>query len=118
MAQTYDSIGGDGRRTVWHGVDTTSDNAVIVETGDVSHLDTFTMMCSAGAFDVYVTLDGTNWTTASLSLSDLGATSTDPVIVGSANRLFGFAGVFRGVRVLQEITNVTDFTMVGRDSAR
>jgi hypothetical protein len=50
---------------------------------------------------VFVSLDGTNYSTAGLSLADLGSTSTDPVIVTAANRTYGFRGVYRLIRVLQ-----------------
>lgn len=84
------------------GAVTAADNAVVTEfTQILTGTDTFVLMSTAGAMDVLVTLDGTNWTTAPLSLTDLGATTQDPVIVTAANRLYGFRGLFKGIRVLQ-----------------
>lgn len=79
-----------------------ADNATVIDfTDNVEAHDTFLLMSTQGAMDVFVSLDGTNYTTAALSLADLGATSTDPVIVTAANRLYGFRGKFRKIRVLQ-----------------
>lgn len=79
----------------------TNDNDVAIQTEDVSEFDTFLLQSTQGAMDVLVSLDGTNYSTAPLSLADLGATSTDPVIVTAANRTYGFRGVYRLIRVLQ-----------------
>ncbi len=78
-----------------------NDNDVIVQTGDVSMYDEFLLMTTAGAVDVLVSLDGTNYSTAPLSLIDLGATTSDPVLVTAANRIYGFYGTYALIRVLQ-----------------
>lgn len=78
-----------------------SDNAIAIQTEDVSEYDTFLLQSTQGAMDVFVSLDGTNYSTAPLSMADLGSTSTDPVIVTAANRTYGFRGVYRLIRVLQ-----------------
>jgi hypothetical protein len=44
-------------------------------TANVQHHELFTLMSSAGAVDVWVTLDGTNFSTAALALEDQGATA-------------------------------------------
>ena len=80
----------------------TSDNDVVIDfTGIPDDVDTFILMSTAGAMDVFVSLDGTNYSTAALSLTDMGATTADPVIVTVANRAYGFRGKFAAVRVLQ-----------------
>lgn len=81
--------------------DGTNDNDVVIQTEDVSKWDTFQFMSTAGAMDAFVSLDGTNYTTAAISLQDMGATTSDPVIVSAANRLYGFRGKFAKVRLLQ-----------------
>jgi hypothetical protein len=63
--------------------------------------DTCELMSTAGAMDVVVSLDGTNFTTAALSLADLGAITSDPVVVTAANRLYGFRGKFAAIQVRQ-----------------
>jgi hypothetical protein len=86
----------------------TADNDVLIQTNDVSRMDSFTLMSTAGAVDVYVTLDGTNYATAPLSLQDFGATTNDPVIETVAGRVYQFRGKFKAVRVLQKgATNPT-----------
>lgn len=92
---------GGSRRQLWKGIAGVSDNDIVLETTDVSHLDTFCLMSTAGAMDVLVSLDGVNFTTAPLSMADLGSTSTAPVIVTAAGRLYGFRGIYRVIRILQ-----------------
>jgi hypothetical protein len=91
----------------------TADNDVLVQTDDVSAYDTFMLMSTAGTVDVYVTLDGTNYSTAPLSLQDFGATTSDPVTEAVANRVYGFRGQFRKIRVLQKgATNPTAVSLL------
>jgi hypothetical protein len=78
-----------------------NDNDVLFTSGDMRPYDTFMIMSTAGAVDVYGSLDGTNYNTAPLSLADLGAVTSDPVVVTVANRLYGFRGKYRYIRVLQ-----------------
>ena len=78
-----------------------NDNDVLFTTGDVSRYDACTLMSTAGAVDVFVSLDGTNYASAALSLQDFGATTTDPVLVTAANRVYGFVTKVRKIRVLQ-----------------
>ncbi len=92
---------GGGLRQLWKGIAGTGAGALVIETTDVSLLNTFTLMSTAGAMDVDISLDGTNFTTAPLSLADLGAVTTAPVIVTAAGRLYGFRGNFRLIRVRQ-----------------
>ena len=86
---------------VWTGGISTDDNEVVVQTADVFHYDTFLLLGTAGAMDVMITLDGTNYSTAALSLTDMGAAASAPVVVTVANRVYGFKGRFNKVRVLQ-----------------
>lgn len=77
------------------------DDAVVIQTNSVDQFDAFMLTSSAGAMDVFVSLDGTNYATAALSLQDFGATTTDPVIVTAAGQVYGFVGKFKAIRVLQ-----------------
>ena len=79
----------------------TNDDDVLFTTGDVSRYDACTIMSTDGAVDVFVSLDGTNYATSALSLQDMGATSTDPVLVTAADRVYGFVVKARRIRVLQ-----------------
>lgn len=90
-------------QTTGAGVD---DNDIVITavdsaSTDLLNYDSFMLMSTAGAMDVFVSLDGTNYITAPLSLTDLGATATTPVIVTAANRMYGFRGKFKGVIVRQ-----------------
>lgn len=80
----------------------TADNEVVIQTNDVLQYGEFTLMSTGGVLDVYVSLDGTNYATAALSLIDCGATTTDPVIETAAARVYQFFGAFSAVRVLQK----------------
>lgn len=74
---------------------------VVVQTGDASRFDEFLLGSLTGAMKVYVSLDGTNYFTAELSLIDLGAIIGDPVIVTVANRTYAFFGSFSKIQVKQ-----------------
>lgn len=89
-----------GRATRFYGTGT-NDNDILVTSDDVTQYSAFMLMSTAGAVDVQVSLDGTNFSTAPLSLQDFGATTTDPVLVTAAGRVYGFAGKFRKFRILQ-----------------
>jgi hypothetical protein len=98
MAQTPDYMGNALRYTGGVGA---NDNDVVIQTGDVSAYDEFLLQATDGATDVFVSLDGTNYSTAPLSLIDLGATTSDPVLVTAADRTYAFFGTFALIRVLQ-----------------
>lgn len=58
------------------------------------------LMSTTGAVDVEGTLDGSAFSDP-ISLQDLGATTTDPVLVTAADRMYAFVGKFDQVRVRQ-----------------
>lgn len=110
MVQTVEYI---GNVVQYNGVAGVSDNDVLVTTGDVSRYNSFMLISTAGAMDVFVSVDGTNYATAALSLQDMGATTTNPVLVTVANRAYGFRGLFRKIKVLQNgVTGVTAPTLL------
>lgn len=77
-----------------------SNDDVLILLEDVAPFDTFMLGSTAGAVDVFVSLDGTNFY-GPVSLSDFGAVTSDPVIVTAAGRLYGLRGKFRKLRVMQ-----------------
>ena len=79
----------------------TNDNDLLFTTDDVVHYSAFMLMSTAGAVDVEVSLDGSAFSTAPLSLQDFGAVITDPVLVTVAGRVYGFAGKYKAIRVRQ-----------------
>lgn len=95
------------------GIAGVNDNDVVIENDSIERYEEFTLMSTAGAMDVFVSLDGTNYSTAPLSLADLGAITLDPVIVTAANRVYRFRGVFKAVRVQQNgATAVANATLI------
>ena len=106
-----------GNVDVWSGGISTADADVVCQTGSVIHFNTFLLMSTAGAMDVTVTLDGTNYNVARLSLTDMGAAASAPVIVSVANRVYGFKGYFMKIRLLEKgTTDLADAVLVcGRD---
>jgi hypothetical protein len=95
-------------------------NDVVVQTGDISRYDTFMIMTTAGAAQILASLDGTNYGTAPLSLTDMGATTSDPVIVTAANRIYRVRGKFSKLKVTQNgATAVTAATLIcSKDSTQ
>ena len=106
-----------GKVLIWSGGNSDDDNDVVVQTNDVLQYNTFLLMSTAGVLDVLVSLDGTNYATVTLSLTDLGASSTAPVKVTVAARIYGFRGYFSKIRVLQNAgTDTEEVTLIcGRD---
>ncbi|MHB8816142.1 MAG: hypothetical protein ACYDAE_23160 [Steroidobacteraceae bacterium] len=78
-----------------------NDGDVVIDTTDVARHDMFLLMSTAGAMQVFPSLDGTNYATSPLSLIDMGATTTAPVTITAAGRMYGFFGTFARVRVAQ-----------------
>lgn len=81
-----------------------SDNDIIVQTGDISAYDEFKLTnVSTGSVDVFPSLDGTNYATAPLTLTDFGSTAAAPATVNAtvAGRIYGFTGTYAKIRVLQ-----------------
>lgn len=77
-----------------------NDNDVLFTSGRMLAYDTFMVSSSAGAVDVEVTQDGTIWD-GPVSMADLGAITSDPVVVTVAGRQYGFKGKYQQIRVLQ-----------------
>lgn len=87
-------------------------NDVNIQTGDVSAYDTFMLMSTAGAVQVLASLDGTNYATAPLSLDDLGATTSTPVLLTAANRVYRFRGSFMKLQVTQNGATASSATLL------
>jgi hypothetical protein len=101
MAQvgTLDSV---SNTSLYTNVATTSSGAVAIQTLDVTRYDTFQLMSLGGAVQVQTTLDGSNFSTAPLAMTDLGSTASTPVILTSSGRMYGFRGKYRGVQITQQ----------------
>lgn len=89
----------------------TNDNDVLFTQEQLTPYDTFMLASTTGAVDVEVSLDGTNFV-GPVSLTDMGATTSDPVLVTAADRLYGFRGVgFHSVRVIQNGATASEATL-------
>lgn len=100
-----------GRRYI--GIAGTGDNAVVLETDDISGYSAFLLFSSAGAWDIVVTLDGTNYTTSVLAMTDMHAVDLAPVVVAAAGKCYGVRGLFKKIRVLQNGgVAVANFSMI------
>lgn len=103
-----------GEYTRYTNTSTLDDEEVIV-TGDIGRHNTFEVMSVTGAVDVYASLDGTNYSSAPLSLVDQGATDLAPVLVTTAGRMYGFRGLYAKLKVLQnDATDVAVSLRCGR----
>jgi len=111
MTQTADFRGND--TLLYKDGVGTNDNDAVITTGETLRYDTFMLQTTAGAVDVSVSLDGTNFSTDPLSLQDLGATTNAPVTVTAPNRTYGFRGKFAKIIVSQNgATAVTGAALV------
>ena len=81
--------------------DCTDDNDLLIVSGKVDQFDFCSVMSTTGAVDLVVSLDGSNYSLSALSLQDHGATSTSPVLVTAADRLYVFPVTFRRIKVFQ-----------------
>lgn len=81
------------------------DDEVLIQTGDMSRYSECSVISTAGAVEVYVSIDGANYTTAPVSLIDLGATDTAPVLVTAALRYYAFPVV--AVKLIRVVENGT-----------
>jgi hypothetical protein len=90
-----------GNARVWTGGSGVNTTDVVIQTKDSMRYDQHQLMSTAGAMQVFVSLDGTNFTTAPLSLIDQGAITSAPVLATVAGRLYGFVGYFAAIQVQQ-----------------
>ncbi len=79
----------------------TDDNEVLITTGSMDKYDACMLMSTTGAVDVQTSLDASTYSTAPLSLTDKGGTSTNPVLVTVALRMYAFPAKFFRIRIDQ-----------------
>lgn len=93
-----------------------NDNDEIFEIeANADDYDTWILGSTAGAMDVFVSLDGTNYLTTAVALIDLNSTApSTAVVVTAAQRHYGVKGRFKKVRVLQNgATGIANGTLIG-----
>lgn len=95
LGQTSPENNGTFKR--WFGTNTTG--ALLFTATGTGEFDACQLMTTSGVATVEVSLDGINFTAAGISLEDFGATDNNPVLVTVVNRLYGFVGKFKAIRV-------------------
>lgn len=91
----------------------TNDNDLLFTTSNVEKHSMFTLMSTAGAVDVEISLDGTNFSTAALAMEDQGATANGTyAIVTVAARVYKWMGKYRVVRIRQNGVTASAATLM------
>ncbi len=101
------------------GIAGVADNQVVIELENAERYNEFTLMSSAGAMDVDVSLDGINFAVA-IAIEDLHSVApATRVVVTAADLIYRLQGTFKTIRVRQAVTNVDDAVLLcgqlGRD---
>jgi hypothetical protein len=91
----------------------TNTGDTLFTTANVHQHELFTLMSSAGAVDVWVTLDGVNFSTAALALEDQSATANSTyVLVTTAGHVYKFWGKYLQIRVKQNGATAATATLI------
>lgn len=96
-----------------------SDNDVIFEIADnADHFDTWQLGSTAGAMDVFVSGDGTNYQTSAVALIDLGSTAPATAVTATtAGGNYGIKGRWKKIKLLQNGgTGVANAYLIGYQS--
>lgn len=91
-----------GNVLTFTGVAGVNDDDVVIETEDISMYDTFEISSTTGVMDVKVSHDGGSTFVGPRSMSDLGATTLDPVVETVAGRPYAFRGKFLAIQISQK----------------
>lgn len=91
-----------------------TDGGVLFQTTEtqLAQFDRCVIMSTTGAVEVFVSLDGTNFATQPLSMQDLGAETTAPVLETTALRIYGFVVRARAIKVAQSGATGAAATMI------
>lgn len=96
-----------------------TDNQVVFEiANNAQQFLYYELGSAAGAMDVYVSGDGTNYQTAAIALIDLGSTApSTAVIETTAGGNYGLKSRWKKIKVLQKgATAVTGAFLIGYDA--
>ena len=83
------------------GIAGTGDNAIVMELDNCERWNEFAIISTAGAMDVDVSLDGTNFAAAVALIDGTSATPATRVVVTAASRVYTFQGTVKAFRVRQ-----------------
>ena len=90
-----------GHSLIAIGVDGVNDNDIVAEVNEAERFNEFAISSTAGAMDVDISLDGTNFITA-IALEDKKSTTPQTrVVVTVAAGLYRFFGTVKTIRVRQ-----------------
>lgn len=90
----------------------TEDDEDLILTTDSRDHDACLLMSITGSVDVRTSADGTNYSSAALSLNDYGATDGTKALATTAGRWYGFVSKFRSIRVEQVGSTDAEAVMV------
>jgi len=74
---------------------------LVIESRGLFSYDTFLIMSTAGVLEIFVCIDGENFTTSPISISDLTAAALTPVLVTEAGKIYGFRGGYEKIQARQ-----------------
>lgn len=93
-----------------------ADDAIVIElTSNAEQFDTWQLGSSAGAIDVYGSLDGTNYQSAPIALVDQGSVAPGTTVVETtAGGNYLFKGRWKKIKLLQKgVTAVVGAVLEG-----
>lgn len=93
-----------------------NDNDVVFEiTSNAQNFDTWQLGSTAGAMDVFVSGDGTNYMSGAIAMIDLGSTApSTAVVVTTAGGNYGIRGRWKKIKLLQNgATAVANAYLIG-----
>jgi len=96
------TVGGNAGFAALEGDFDGADNSVVLELENAERYNEFTLMSGAGAMDVDVSLDGTNFAPAIAMIDVESADPATRVVATVAGKAYRFAGTFKTIRVLQK----------------
>lgn len=97
------------------GVGVNNDDVVFELASNAELFDTWQLGSSAGAMDVFVSGDGTNYQSAAVALIDLGSTAPSTAVTATtAGGNYGIKGRWKKIKVLQNgATGVANAFLIG-----
>lgn len=100
------------------GAGVNNDDVVFEIASNAQNFDTWQLGSTAGAMDVFVSGDGTNYMSAAIALVDLGSTApSTAVVVTTAGGNYGIRGRWKKIKLMQNgATAVANAYLVGYES--
>lgn len=90
-----------GNSTLYSGGIGVNDGDVVIAPGDISRFDEFTLFSLTGSMQVFVSVDGVNFSTAAVALIDIQSLTDTPVAATVAGSAYGIEGPYSLIKVQQ-----------------